>query len=128
MPLRGTRLFHRQFEQWGRQVADGQLTAWCRITDTTFDVVYEGPCRVQQGGQATLIPPGGGDRRITAADYVVVITAAELAVAAGHLVEIVQCDGDPELIGRQLVVTGVSRGSIRFQQTLACDMHGDPAL
>lgn len=127
MPLPGSRLFHHGFERWGRQVAAGQATAWCRITTTLFDLVWEGQCRVQQAGQGVLTASGVGDSRITAADYVVVITADESGVTAGHLVEIVQCDGDPALVGSQLVVTGVTRGSIRFQQTLTCTMNGPPA-
>lgn len=127
MPLPGSRLIHRQFEAWGRRVADGQHSARCRITDSSNQLVYDGPCRIQQGGQATLTPVAG-DQRITAADYAVVVPAGALRLAAGHLVDVVECDGDPELVGGQLIVQGVTRGSIRFQQTLACDLHDQPAL
>ncbi|MFY1595487.1 DUF6093 family protein [Micromonospora sp. WMMD737] len=128
MPLPGTRLFHRGFEPWGRKVADRQGTAHGRIYDTAFRLIYDGPLRVQQAGDGSLLPIVA-DQHLTAANFAVVVPAADgLTVTAGHLVEIVDCPGDSELVGKQLVVLGTMHGSIRFQQTLACNLHDQPAL
>lgn len=126
MPLPNSRMIHPRFEAWGRQIAVQQCTARCRITDLAGQVVYDGPCRVQQGGDGTLVPVAG-DQRITAATYAVVIPADQLGVAVNHLVDVTACEGDPELVGAQLTVRSVARGSIRWQQTLGCELHDQPA-
>lgn len=127
MPLPNTHMFHPQFEAHHRPVADGQLTAECTVSTATLTLLYSGPCRVQRSGDGSLLPVVG-DQSIAASAYMVVVPSTVDGIEADHLVEVTVCAGDPDLVGRQFVVRGVQRGSITWQQTLACDMHDQPAI
>lgn len=132
------RMFHQRFEQHHRPVADRQMTAECVIKrpnsspnawdDTTGRstypapaTVYSGLCRIQHLSPAGA--PSVGDRTVPVADYRVTIVTDSDPVQVNDLIAVTSNDGDPVLVGRTLLVTGVPRGSITWQRDLDCQLQ-----
>ncbi|MEU8158041.1 DUF6093 family protein [Micromonospora sp. NPDC048986] len=143
MPLRNTRVIHPAFEAHHRPVSESGMTAECRITrpssgPATWDdatgqntypapmVVYEGICRVHRGG-----PAGGSeasartvaDRVLALGQYDVTISTAADLVKVNDIVTITACQGDPDLIGLPLQVTGARRSALTWERVLAVQMQ-----
>lgn len=138
-PLPGTRVIPKDWAAHHRPTVAGTWTATCTIrrpggTAGDFDeetgkrpiepyaAHYDGPCRVQAMVDAGEREAAG--QQVTVAGYLVVVerdTSAETEV--GHVVKITAVDdnGHPDLVGRELTVTGVVYGSLAFERDLTCN-------
>jgi hypothetical protein len=136
MPRPGSRVIPVGWEAHHRPVAEGTMTARCRITragagqgtwnDTTkqYDpptrqVVYETlACRVQELSMPRV--QEAGQQRVSSRDYRVVVPITAAAVLINDWVEVTGGDPtlDPSLIGRHLVITDVQRGSLTWERDL----------
>lgn len=142
MPLPNTRLIHPRFEAHHRPVADGQMTAECVVTRPTSAGVFDadagrttyppparvypavgdsGPCRIlRQHSQP--VAADVGDRAVTVDNYRVTLPAGTSA-QINDLVRVTACDGDPTLVGQELIVRDLAHASITWQRDLICDLY-----
>lgn len=82
---------------------------------------------------ASIMPDRStGDPRVEAAgetlevfDYLVGIAHDQNTVREGHIATVTACEGDPELVGRQLRVERADFGSDRFERVLHCSLVED---
>jgi hypothetical protein len=138
-PLPNSRVFPRNWEAHHYPAANGQMTAECVITrpstaGRTFDTlsgtsaypepdaVYTGACRVQHPTIQDM-PAGPVERQTVVAEYTVTVPVDTIRIQLGDTVTITACDGDPDLVGEVLTVTGVPRGSLRFVQPITCKLQ-----
>jgi hypothetical protein len=139
MPLQNSRVIPRDWEAHHYATANGQMTAECVITrptsvGRTFDTltgtstypdpatIYDGACRIQH---PTIqdIPAGAVERQTTVAEYTVTIPVTTNLVQINDVVTVAACAGDPDLVGAELTVIAVPRGSLRFVQPLTCKLQ-----
>lgn len=137
MPLPATRLIHPRFQTHHRPVAARQATAVCRIErpssrPTLWDdtagrhvyppprLLYEGPCRYQY--QAAAGQPVVADQPVPLADVRITVEVSA-TFQVNDLVTLIEADGNPDLLGRTLTVTGVSGSSISWQRDLSCQLR-----
>lgn len=138
MPLPNTRMIHPRFEQWGRQVADRQATATCRIERPSTDpptwddeagreiqpppvLLYNGPCRYQYlsaSGQPIV-----ADAKTPLADVRVTVPVGAFEYKSNDLVTMTGSDQNPDIADRRLSVTAVSGSSISWQRDLICQLR-----
>lgn len=143
MPLPGTRVIHPRWAEHHRPVAEGGMTATVSLrlpgatatgafdddtgnTPTAPHAPYHtGPARIQAmstRAQEAL----AAEQQVTTLAYLVSVewdaATGEQDVAAKHLVHVdaVDANGDPTLVGRDLVVQEVVHGSLVFERDLIC--------
>lgn len=137
MPLPGTRLIHPNFEQWGRQVAAGQMTAVCRIhrpsTDPVWDdalgrdvypppaLLYHGPCRYQY--QTPAGAPVVAEQPTPLGDIRITVDVGATPYRVNDLVTMAISVNNLDVTGRTLLVTAVSGSSISWQRDLTCQLR-----
>lgn len=143
MPLPSTRVIHPEWAEHHRPVAEGGMTATCSLrlpggtatgdfddeagnTPAESNAPYHsGPCRIQAmstRAQEAL----AAEQEVTSLAYLVTVEwdagTPEQDIEAKHLVHIDSVDdnGDPTLVGKDLVVRSVVHGSLVFERDLIC--------
>lgn len=138
MPLERSRVIPVGWEAHHRPVAEGTMTAKCRITrastsngtwnDATNqydpparEVVYETlACRVQELSLPQVQETG--QQRVSSRDYRVSLPITALAVLVDDVLEVLGGDDtlDASLVDRPLVITDIQRGSLTWQRDVIC--------
>lgn len=133
MPLEGSRVIPSGWEAHHRPVLETTWTAtvtFRRLTGTPVHdpatgstsqestVVYAGPCRIQNNETTSAGSMVAGAQKITSHDYQV-SGPVEMNLKVDD-VGTVDSANDPTLVGRELTVTDVQRGSLLFQRDVIC--------
>lgn len=90
---------------------------------TPFGAYYTGTARIQSlagtGGEVDRLV---AEQQVSTMDYAVTLNSAVTGVQLGHLVRITAVDdnGDTTLVGRDLTVEAVLRGSLHWERRLLC--------
>lgn len=134
MPFPSTRVIHRDFSTHHQPVAEGAMTAVCRVerpgigttwnptTESTVPatpvvIIASSPCRVQQYMRATAKDQAG--QLVTERRYRVSLPADVAAVdVKSHVV--FTASTDVALVGRTFFVDDVQYASERFERDLIC--------
>lgn len=140
MPFPRTRVIPVGWAKHHRPAAEGTMTARVRFRDPEQD--EEGPfdnstgtrpvvkadpyldtwCRAQQQKQPQVATTG--EQRVSTHDYLIAVPIAGTTVlAVGHVGVIYECPDDPSLVGREIKVTDVQRGSLMWERDLICIDH-----
>jgi len=139
MPLPGTRIIHPLFQVHHAATIAQTQTAECAITRpsshaTAFDEatgrsvyveadgIYAGRCRVQRRAGRSNGSADVGDRQVHEVPYLVTLPASSLLVLVNDVVTVTGAAHDLNLVGVQLTVVDVWRGSTRWEQDLYCDL------
>lgn len=142
MPLEGSRVIPAGWVEHHRPVAEATMVgAKIRLRDPAEDTLgdfdeetgtrpvvkaapyFDGPCRVQQQKQPQV--GSAGEQRVTSHDYLIAVPVSVTTVAVGHVGVVYECAADPSLVGRELKVTDVLRGSLAWERDLiAIDQLG----
>lgn len=138
MPLPGSHVIHPDWISHHRPVAEGGFTAAVHINaEGTGEPVWDdadqvsrtpaGPERYLGGARIQLLTLTEAQRlvaeqQITTLAYLVVVSLDATTVEVDDIVTIdqVDADGDQSLIGRQLRVRAVARGSLAWERDLVC--------
>lgn len=121
----------------GRLAAEREMVDHCVVTDVTgktydpatrknvptTDTVYEGKCRVQSQAR---VPQGreAGERLVTVKLHEVSVPIAETGFKVGQVVVIDAVNpltGDPQLVGRRLIVRDVLAKTYATARRLTCE-------
>lgn len=133
MPLDGSRVIHRDWEAHHRPVLETTWTATVTFrrfsgppvfdpetgsTSRPKSVVYSGPCRIQHHETTSAGSTVAGAEKITSHDYQV-SGPVEMDLKVDDVGTVDTCN-DPTLVGRELTVTDIQRGSLLFQRDVIC--------
>lgn len=140
MPFPGSRVIPNGWSAHHRPVAEGTMTARVRFRDPAQDTKGEfddsngkfpttkatpyldTACRAQQQKQPQVATTG--QQKISTHDYLIAVPIdGTSTVRAGHIGVIYECPDDPTLIGRELRITDVQRGSLMWERDLICTDH-----
>jgi len=134
MPFSTTRVIHADWSKHHQPVAEGAMTAVCRIetpgvgpgsTDPGTEskipaapivIIDDCPCRIQEIDSATEATQAG--QQVTERRYLIPVPADVPDVPEGAHIVITAADNDAHLVGRRLQVTDVQYGSERFERDL----------
>lgn len=138
MPRPSSNVIHPRWATHHRPVVEGTFTATIAIRDPAQDTrgeldhdtgtrpvvkatpYYVGGCRIQQQKQPQVSI--SADQRVTTHDYLVPVPI-EVNARTGHIGTVTDCPADPTLVGRELKVTDVLRGSLAWERDLICIDH-----
>jgi hypothetical protein len=90
-------------------------------TTTASAVYYTGPARIQLASDNDLIA-AAGEQDITTVRYAVMLDDTVTSVQIEDICTVTAMDdnGDPSLVGRNLTVEVVARGSLHWERRLIC--------
>lgn len=137
MPFDTTTVIPAGWSEHHRPVTEGAMGATIRLetpgnstwdpitgaTDGTPVVVWTGPARVQQQATAPAARDAAG-QLVIATTYLVVIPQDAPTPAVDTttvVVTAVDANGDPDVVGRRLIVRSVETGSLTWERDLTCE-------
>lgn len=135
LPFPSTRVFHRDFSTHHQPVANGRMTATCRVEKpgigTTWDsttestvpaaptvIIASSICAVQEYMRAKAADQAG--QVVTERRYRVSLPADVPKIEVKSHVVILTATGDANMVGRTFYIDDVLFGSERFERDLIC--------
>lgn len=135
MPLTGNHVIHPRWSEHNRPVASGTHTGRCAITRTVGDgyqddngvwhppaatTIYTGPCRITAPAPSRTVVVG--EQQTAVADYEVAIEWDAVDILEHDLITMTEAP-DPNIVGKQLIVTDARYATERFEKVLKAQIN-----